>query len=113
MNKKENSEAGRAGQFKKGDDPRRHKGGRKSREAIELSTALLNALTDEGKKRDNFKKLAEKIWNRAIAGQPWAVDVILDRFLGKATQSIEHSGQIDHAVFIMPRPKKKDADTDK
>ena len=25
---------------------------------------------------------------------------------------VEHSGQVDHAVFIMPRPKKKDASTD-
>ena len=84
-----NSEPVVAGRFKKGDDPSRHKGGRKSKEAIQLSTALLNALTDEGKKEEQFKKLAETIWRKALAGQSWAVEIILDIFLGKATQPIE------------------------
>jgi len=92
MNKEENSQAVNADKshlFQKGDDPRRHKGGRKSKEAIALSTALLNALTEEGKKDEKFKKLAEKIWEKALAGHPWAVEIVLDRFLGKAAQPIE------------------------
>lgn len=106
MDKNNNSEAGNAGQFKRGDDPRRHKGGRKSREAIELSAALLNALTEEGNKEDNFKKLAEKIWQRALAGQSWAIDIILDRFLGKAAQPIEGDLNITlKRIITDERPK--------
>ena len=101
-----NSEAGRAGQFKRGNDPRRHKGGRKSKEAIELSTALLNALTEEGKKEEKFKQLAETIWKKALAGHPWAVEIVLDRFLGKAAQPIEGDINITlRRVITDERPK--------
>lgn len=98
MNK--SREPGVAGRFKRGDDPRRNKNGRKSKAAIQMSQALMNALTAEGEKDEKFKKLATKIWEKALQGQPWAVEMIFDRLIGKVTQPVKHNGDINAKLII-------------
>lgn len=39
-----------------------------------------------------LRKVAEKLFDEAEAGEPWAVKEIIDRFDGKAVQSTEISG---------------------
>ena len=97
------SNTGRAGRFKKGEDPRRNKHGQKSKAAVEFGAAFAKALAEQG----SPDKLAKMLWEKALYGQSWAVDIILDRLVGKVAQPIE--GEIQaNVAFIMPRPGKEE-----
>ena len=78
--------------FKKGADSRRNPTGALSKEAAAFSMKFRNALAKKG----NPDELAEILWKHAKNGRPWAIDVILERLMGKVTQPI--SGEIDHTL---------------
>ena len=105
----ENSKAGVAGkgQFKKGADPRRHTNGRKSKEVIAVGKALQEALADEGKRDDKINALVKKIWEKALQGQPWAVDMVFERLAGKVTQPIETDQSILYKIIYDKAAKDK------
>ena len=110
------------GQFKKGHDPRRHMKGTKSKGRLAFNKELRELLVEEGEqlqkgtigeKTFKLKKvewLVKSVWGKAIQGEAWAVNFIAERVEGKITQPVDHSGKVDHAIFMMPRPNKKDAD---
>ena len=64
--------------FQKGDDPRRCKGGR-SKEAQSFGLRFGNALATGG----DPKEIADVLWEKARRGQPWAIEILLDRLIGK------------------------------
>lgn len=92
--------------FQPGSDPRRLTDGHKNNEAKDLARAIKAALAEEGFKGERFRKLVLTIWAKALAGYPWAVEMLLDRIAGKVTQPIDDrvSGIV---TFIMPRPAPK------
>jgi hypothetical protein len=96
------SKAVRPGQFKKG-DPRINKNGRKSKGAIAFGAAFARALANSG----DAQALADLLWERALRGQPWAVDALLDRLIGKVTQPIDAEHNVLYRV-IYEKPKDKD-----
>ena len=95
--------SGKPGRFKKGDDPRRNKRGARSKEAQSFAERFANALAKGGEPQD----LSEMLWEKALKGQSWAVEILLDRLIGKVVQPIDgklsHSGSV---IFMMPRPGK-------
>jgi hypothetical protein len=72
------STPGVSGRFKKGDDPRRNKGAR-CKEAQSFAVRFANALATGG----DPAGLAALLWTKALKGQPWAIEIILDRAVGK------------------------------
>lgn len=68
----------RPGTFRKGDDPRRNKGN-KCAEAKSFGIRFSDALSKGG----DPKALADLLWEKALKGQPWAIDIVLDRLIGK------------------------------
>jgi len=88
--------------FKKGADSRRNKGN-KNAEAQSFSIQFRNALA----KKLSADKIADILIAEVERKRPWAIQEFLDRLMGKSTQPLEHSGEVNHAVFMMPRPKKK------
>ena len=69
--------------FQPGDDPRRHMSGRKCADAIAFSQAFARALAEGG----DPKALAENIWKSAMKGNPFSIDVILDRLIGPVNKA--------------------------
>jgi len=47
------------------------------------------ALAEEGFRGEKFKKLIVVVWTRALAGQPWAVELIFERIEGKVKDKVE------------------------
>ncbi len=97
--------------FKPGDDPRRHMSGRKSADAIAFAQEFNRALADGG----NPRALAALIWKRAMKGQPYAIDVILDRLLGPVTKMAVISNQpilfsVQYKPDLDPNTGKPDPD---
>ena len=97
----------RKGQFQKGDDPRRHTNGSKSKAAVAFNKSLRELLINEGEKTKtgkdtsgnkvslkNVEWLSISVWQKAIKGESWAVQFIAERTEGKVTQPV--SGEIDH-----------------
>jgi len=76
--------------FKKGEDSRRNPTGALCKEAAAFSMKFRNALAKKGKPDE----LADVLWKHAKNGRPWAIDIILERLMGKVTQPI--SGELDH-----------------
>ncbi len=70
--------------FKKGDDPRRNKNGARCKEAAIFGEMFVNALAKGGDPKD----LAKVLWKYAKAGRPWAIEMILDRLVGKVEQPV-------------------------
>lgn len=84
-----------SGQFKKGDDPRRNKGNKNAKAqafAIEFRNALANKISPE--------TVANLLIEQMRKNKPWAIQEYLDRMMGKSTQPIDHSGQIDGKLTI-------------
>ncbi len=65
--------------FQRGDDSRRHLAGRKCKDAIAFSQDFNRALAEGG----DPSALAALLWRRALAGHAWAIEILLDRLLGK------------------------------
>ena len=80
--------------FQKGKDSRRNPTGALCKEAAAFSMKFRNALAKKG----NPDELAEILWKYAKQGRPWAIDIILERLMGKVTQPI--SGAVDHNLFF-------------
>lgn len=80
--------------FKKGEDSRRNPTGALCKEAAAFSMKFRNALAKKGKPDE----LAEVLWKYAKMGRPWAIDIILERLMGKVTQPI--GGDIDHPLVF-------------
>ena len=87
--------------FKKG-DPRINKNGQISNKRIGFNKALRELIIDEGEKKAqgkgekgkivNLKKvewLVKSVWQKAIAGESWAVQFISEKVEGKVTQPFE------------------------
>ena len=81
---KSNSRAGRVPgvPFHKGDDPRRGKNGALCAERAAFATKFANALATQGKPEE----LAKVLWDAARSKRPWAIEMILDRLMGKPNQ---------------------------
>lgn len=69
--------------FQPGEDSRRHMNGRKCADAIAFSQDFNRALAEGGDPR----ALAALIWKRAMKGESYAIDVVLDRLLGPVTRA--------------------------
>lgn len=91
-----------AGRFKKGDDPRRNCQGQKSKDAVAFGAAFSRALANGG----DPQALADMLWDKALKGQSWAADMLLDRLIGKVTQPVESDQRIVYRViYEKPKPK--------
>lgn len=88
--------------FKKG-DPRINKHGPKSRDAQVFAVLFGNALANGG----DPAELSKILWDKAKHGQPWAIEMLLDRIIGKVSQSLEHSGAINLIVSNDFLPQKE------
>ena len=71
--------------FQKGEDPRRHLAGRKSKAALSFK-ADMRRLIEE---RTDAEQIYNVLLRKAKAGVQWAVQELLDRGLGKPMQSVE------------------------
>lgn len=89
------TEAVNRGRFQKGSDPRRSLTGGKTVEAHSFGRLFVNALATKG----DPAKLAEVLWEKAMKGQPWAVEMVLDRLLGKVSQPIEGAHEVIYKVI--------------
>ena len=102
-----------SGQFRKGNDPRRNIKGQRNSGAVAFSKTLRSLLVSEGEKLKKgtddegkhvtIKKvvwLSKIVWQKALIGEPWAVQFIAERVEGKITQPLEHSGKIDSKLII-------------
>ena len=85
--------------FQKGDDPRRNKGA-KSQEAQSFAVNFANALATGG----DPKALSALLWEKALRGQPWAVEILLDRLIGKPKENEGQPRQITVLYASDPIP---------
>ena len=92
------SASGKPGVFKKGDDPRRNMTGARSKEALAFAQNFANALAKGGDPRD----LADMLWEKALRGQSWAVEILLDRLIGKPK---ENEGQPKEFIIKYQEPQ--------
>jgi hypothetical protein len=83
--KKQLPKGNRGKPFKAGPDPRRHLAGRKCRDALAFGQEFSRVLAEGG----DPKALAELLWKRALAGRPWAIEIILDRLMGKPSLAVK------------------------
>ena len=90
--------------FKKGDDPRRDKGGNKNKEAQAFSILFRNALA----KKMKPEELADIIITEAKRRRPWAIDIILERLMGKVAQPISGDLSLTYLVSEKFLPNGKD-----
>jgi hypothetical protein len=68
--------------FKKGDDPRRNKGCR-SKEAVSFAQRFANSLATGG----TPEELSTILWTEAKRRRPWAIEMIMDRLIGKPKEN--------------------------
>jgi len=95
------------GQFQKG-DPRINRRGQMNKRRIEFNKTIRELLVDEGEALQSgkigdstvkLKKVAwlmKSVWNKAIAGEAWAVQFIAERVEGKIIQPIGGEVNIKH-----------------
>lgn len=107
----------RPGTFKKG-DPRINKNGQISNKRLGFNKALRELIIDEGEKKAqgkgekgkivNLKKvewLVKSVWQKAIAGESWAVQFISEKVEGKVVQPIEGNLGISYQLSEKFMPK--------
>ena len=93
-----------AGRFKKGADPRRHTNGRKSKDAVAFGAAFSNALATKGKPEE----LAKILWEEARRKKPWAIEMVMERLMGKVTQPIDANENVVFRVIYDKSAAEKD-----
>ena len=71
--------------FKPGTDPRRNLAGSSSREKQSFKAEFRRMFDEEV----NVRKIVRVLLKKAEQGVPWAIQEVLDRGLGKPTQSLE------------------------
>jgi len=67
------------GRFRKGPDPRRCLHGRKCKTLIEFEQRFKRELARQG----DVRALVRLLWERALQGREWAIQMVLDRALGR------------------------------
>ena len=84
------------------DDPRLHRAGQTSKKKLRWNKTISELIAAEGEKiqkgtigENTFKLkkvewLVKSLWKKAIDGESWAVNTILERTEGKVTQPIDH-----------------------
>jgi len=91
--------------FKKGPDPRRNPTGGVCKERAAWEQKFRNALAE---KTDPLK-LAQVLADAAMrAKRPWAIEIILDRLIGKVAQPVGLSGEVKVPIRLIY----ENADTD-
>ena len=85
--------------FKKGADSRRNTNGSICAERANWSSQFSNALA----RKLSPDEVAQILVDAVRKGRPWAIELYLDRLIGKEVQPIDATvkGQV---AFIMPRP---------
>ncbi len=96
-----------AGSFKK-NDKRINKSGAKSKEQVEFTVASRRAFFEEGEAGDKFKLIVAKVYEKALVGIPWAVEMVVDRILGKVTLPIENKDGERQVIIIQKYKENKD-----
>ena len=92
--------------FQRGDDPRRHKGGSRPKSAVEFTQAFTRAIAEHG----DVEALASTLWARALKGDHFAVDTILERTIGKPVQAIAIA-EPPAAFRFLYKPKQDDQES--
>jgi len=84
------------------DDPRNNTAGQTSKKKLRWNKTISELIAAEGEKlqkgtigENTFKLkkvewLVKSLWKKAIDGEAWAVNTILERTEGKVTQPIDH-----------------------
>lgn len=75
--------------FTSGNDPRRWTKGSRCKSASEFTAAFNHALAEGG----DPVQLAAILWAAALKGKPWAIEIILDRLIGKVTLPMTYRQQ--------------------
>ena len=110
-------QGGKGVPFKK-DDPRIWKGGQKNKAAVAFHKQLRELIVKEGEKKAkgkgekgdivNLKKvewLVISVWQKAIAGESWAVQFIAERVEGRVVQPVEGPLSISYQFSEKFMPK--------
>ena len=100
------SNTGKPGTFKKGPDSRRHMNGQISKKQLDFNRTFRELIIAEGGKsqtdgtgaitKTKQEWLVYILFQSAIKGEAWAVNIILDRTEGKVPLNVgmEHSGEV-------------------
>lgn len=62
-----------------------------------------DALRKECVQRDALAEIAKVLVDKAIAGEPWAIAEVANRFDGKPAQSVELTGDPDNPLQVIER----------
>lgn len=83
------------GGFQKGEDPRRNRKGQRNREAVAFARTLRELIVKEGeksvtdsdgKRRKKIENVVQVMYDKAMLGEAWAVQMIFERTEGKVAQ---------------------------
>lgn len=80
-----------------------HRGGQPGNRNSTKGKAWFDALRKECVQKDALQKIAAVVVEKAIAGEPWAIQEVGNRFDGKPAQAVELSGDLTieaHESFL-------------
>ena len=91
--------------FKKGPNPLRWRHGQKSKEVVKISRDIqqwLSVIGEELNKdgKTHAEAVARKLWERSEKGDMRAIEIVLERLLGKAVQPLSGDLNVNAKLSI-------------